>query len=62
MKIPVNFSTAADLSNVRKRIFNGTGFSNKIIEKNVFVTMHLFFMLFTLQFHKSITMFGLKMF
>ena len=60
VKIPAIFSTVADLNCIRKRIFNGTGFSNKIIKKNVFLTMHLFFMLLSLQFNKSPTMFSLK--
>jgi len=58
VKIPTTFSTEADL----RCIFNGTGFSNKNFENNVFLTMHLFFMSFPLQFHKAPTMFGLKMF
>jgi len=43
-------------------MFGGTGFSNKIFEKNFFLTMHLFFILFSLQFHEAPTVFGLKMF
>jgi len=62
LKIPAIFSTVADLGCIRKRIFHGNGFSNKIFEKNAFSTVQLFFMLFSLQFHKASTMFGLKMF
>ena len=36
VKMPDIFSTVADLSCIRKRIFNGTGSSNKIFEKNAF--------------------------
>jgi len=52
-------SSTSSLGCIRKRIFNGTGFSNL---KNAFLTMHLFFMLFSLQFHETPTMVGLKMF
>jgi len=48
-----SLETPSLLSYISKRIFNGTGFSNEIIEKNVFLTMHLPFMLFSLQFHNS---------
>jgi len=36
VKILAIFSTVADLSCISKRIFNGTGFLNEIIEKNGF--------------------------
>jgi len=61
VKIPAIFSTVADPRCIRERIFNGTGFWNKIFEKNAFSTMHLFVMLFSLQFHEAPT-FGLKQF
>jgi len=60
-KIPAILSTVKDLSCIRKRIFNGAGFSNNIFLKERFLTMHLFFMLFSLQFHEAPTMVGLKM-
>jgi len=58
VKIPAIFSTVSDLG----CIFNGTRFPNKIFEKSAFSRMHLFFILFSLQFHDTATMFSSKMF
>jgi len=58
----VNSATVTDLGCFRKRIFNRTGFSNNIFEKNTFLTIHLFFMLFSWQFHEASTMIGLNLF
>jgi len=50
-KIPAILSTLTNLSYIRKRIFNGTGFSinNK---KHSFLTMHSFFRVFFYNFMK----------
>ena len=61
-KIPAVLLTVTDIGCIRTRIFNGSGFLNNIFEKNAFLTMHLFFMLFSLQFHETSTMVGLKTF
>jgi len=62
VKTPAIFTTATDPGCVviRKSIFNGTGFANNIFKKNVFLATYLFFVLFSLQFHKAPTMLVLK--
>jgi len=55
VKISAILSTVTNLGCIRKRIFDGTGFSKNI-------EMHLFFVLFSLQFHEASTMFGSKNF
>ena len=56
------FWQVTDLGCIPKRISNGIGLSNNIFLKERFLIMHLFFLLFSLQFHEAPTMFGLKMF
>jgi len=61
VKIPVILPTVADPECIRKRICDGTGFSNNIFLKEFFDNS--FFMLFSLQlqFHETPTKVGLKM-
>ena len=57
-----HFVKVTDLGCICKRIFNtgSMGFSNNV-KKKAFLTVHLFFMLFSLQFHEVPTMVGSKM-
>jgi len=50
VKLPAIFSTAADLGCIRKRVFNGTGSSNKIFENSAISTMHYFSCYFLFNF------------
>jgi len=53
-------STVTNLGCIRKRIFKGTGFSKNM--KNTFFGNAFIFVLFSLPFHETSTMFGLKNF
>ena len=48
VKILAIFPTVTDLGYSRKRRFNGTGFRLTFFIKNAILTMHFFFMLFSL--------------
>jgi len=52
VKISATFATVKDLGCIPKRIFNSTGFSNKIFAKNTFPTTHLFSCYFLYNFMK----------
>jgi len=63
VKIPAILPTVIDVGCIRKRIFNAALDSRiTFFQNNGFLTMHLFLMSFSLQFHEAPRMVGLKMF
>jgi len=62
VKISAILSTKTNLDCIRKCIFNATNSRITFFDKNGFSTMHLFFVLFSLQFHEAPKMVGLKIY